>query len=87
MHLPAGLELVYRPSFVSDDAGLLARALEALVWDDRMASRRTSSCGIAYNYSGIAYPDTPVPDFIALLFRDVARVVGHPVNNCRRGSG
>jgi alkylated DNA repair dioxygenase AlkB len=82
MHLPAGLEVLYRPGFVADDAGLLSRALEALDWDRRMASRRTASCGIAYNYSGISYPDTPVPDFIALLFRDVSTVVGHPINNC-----
>ena len=82
MDKPADLEVVYRADFVHDDDGLFALALETLDWDSRFASRRTASCGIAYNYSGIAYPDKPVPDFIAMLFRDVARVVGHSVNNC-----
>lgn len=82
MNTPADLEIIYRTRLVEDVAGLFHLAMTSLTWDDRMASRKTASCGVAYNYSGISYPDAPVPEFIAGVMKDIEAVVGHPLNNC-----
>ncbi len=82
MNTPVDLEISYRLGFATDEASLFHQAAASLEWDDRMASRKTASCGMAYNYSGISYPDAPVPDFLAPLFRDVGAIVGHDLNNC-----
>lgn len=75
-------EITYQPGFISGPDALLDEAMGSLSWDDRMRSRRTASCGIAYNYSGISYPDTEMPGFIAEIAARIAGLVGHPINNC-----
>ena len=72
----------YLDAFVSDPADLFQRSRATLSWDQRMRARETASCGIAYNYSGIDYPDCPMPDFIELWALRVSEIVGHPINNC-----
>lgn len=62
--------------------GLLRAALAHLPWDDRMRARRTASTGVAYNYSGISYPNVPLPPFLQQVCLDIEEVVGHKVTNC-----
>lgn len=75
-------EITYLTGFVTDPARLFREATSALTWDARLRSRRTASCGMAYNYSGIRYPDTEMPEVIAALARQIAAVVAHPITNC-----
>src|SRR5690349_7388590 len=81
MTIPA-LDVQYMPGFVSDPDALFARVWSGLSWDQRMAARQTASCGLAYNYSGIAYPDIPMPEFLSELVARIASVVRHPITNC-----
>jgi len=76
------LDVEYDPVFVEDAGALLTAAVEGLTWDDRIRARRTASCGTAYNYSGLWYPDTTMPAFIAALADRVAHRVRHPITNC-----
>lgn len=68
--------------FVPDAPALLEQAHVELLWDDRMAARRTASAGLAYNYSGISYPDTPMPGFLRELADRIGAIVAHPITNC-----
>jgi alkylated DNA repair dioxygenase AlkB len=76
------LDVRYLPRFASDPAALFARAQRELVWDQRMAARQTASVGLAYNYSGNVYPDTPMPGFLRVLADQIAELVAHPITNC-----
>ncbi|MEZ4307793.1 MAG: alpha-ketoglutarate-dependent dioxygenase AlkB [Polyangiaceae bacterium] len=76
------LDVRYLPGFVPDPAALLARVRQELQWESRMRARQTVSYGLAYNYSGMVYPDVPMPGFLAELAQAVERVVGHPITNC-----
>ena len=73
---------IYLPNIVPEPAVLLRDALARLHWDQRMRSRQTASVGIAYNYSGISYPNVPLPPFVVGLVRQIEAVVGHRITNC-----
>lgn len=75
-------EIRYLPDFVADPEPLFRKVQSETIWDERMAARRTASFGVAYNYSGIFYPDVPMPEVIGRLAIDIARAVAHPINNC-----
>ena len=75
-------ELRYLPAFVAQPEPLFVRMRSETSWDQRMAARWTASFGFAYNYSGIFYPDAPMPEFLNQLAAEVSRVVAHPINNC-----
>ncbi|WP_437997635.1 alpha-ketoglutarate-dependent dioxygenase AlkB [Sorangium sp. So ce185] len=80
--MPEDLEAQYLAGFVADPTALFDMAERSLAWDDRMHSRRTASCGVAYNYSGISYPDCEMPPFVQELAARIAGVAGHGINNC-----
>ncbi|WP_437956594.1 alpha-ketoglutarate-dependent dioxygenase AlkB [Sorangium sp. So ce119] len=80
--MPADLDVQYLEGFVADPTTMFDMAERSLSWDDRMHSRRTASCGVAYNYSGISYPDCEMPPFVQELADRLAGVVGHRINNC-----
>lgn len=75
-------EITYLTGFVANPDELFREAAATLTWDERLRSRRTSSCGVAYNYSGIRYPDTEMPRIIADLAKRLVTVVAHPITNC-----
>lgn len=75
-------DLHYIRDFVPDPSALLERARVELRWDDRMAARRTASTGLAYNYSGISYPDSPMPEFLREIADRISVIVAHPITNC-----
>ena len=75
-------DVCYFDAFVQDPAELFRQCRAGLRWDQRMRARETASCGTAYNYSGIDYPDCSMPAFIEVWARRVSERVGHPINNC-----
>lgn len=76
------LDVKYTPGFVCAPEALFARVVAESSWDRRMAARQTASYGLAYNYSGITYPDVPMPDFLSEVAERIAGVVHHPITNC-----
>ena len=80
--IPPDLDVSYIPRFVPAAAEILERAHSELPWDRRMTARQTASSGLAYNYSGIEYPDVPMPTFVSELAARIVEVVGHPIANC-----
>jgi len=77
-----GPEIRYLPGVVETPEPIFQHVQNETMWDERMAARRTASFGVPYNYSGIWYPDTPMPELIASLVTEVSSRVGHPINNC-----
>lgn len=80
--LPDGLAVEVIDGFWPEHGALFDASLEQLAWDDRMRARKTASCGVAYNYSQMTYPDAPVPALLAPVIASVEAVVGHTITNC-----
>ena len=47
-----------------------------------MTTRRTASFGVPYNYSGISYPETPLPGVLRPMIDRLAIQLGIRFNNC-----
>lgn len=56
--------------------------LQGIAWDERMQARKTASFGIAYNYSQISYPETPLPNELQDVIQKMSAIVGFEPNNC-----
>lgn len=68
--------------FISGADELFRTLTEHTEWDTRMQARRTASYGVAYNYSGISYPQTEMPAHLEDLCRRMGGVLGFVPNNC-----
>lgn len=53
-----------------------------LDYDKSMRARWTTSFGRSYNYSGMSYPDTDIPDFLSDLIPSMSEHIGFTPNNC-----
>lgn len=73
-----------KPEFLSatEASDLYDLLLIQTDWDTRMASRKTASYGVAYNYSQISYPFVVMPPVIASLCNRIAPFTGFTANNC-----
>lgn len=80
--IPMTPDVALFPDFAAAPEELFVLLRDETVWDERMRARKTASFGVAYNYSGISYPDVPMPAYLSELAQRVAAAVGHPVNNC-----
>jgi len=75
-------ELLYVTAFEPDHQTLYARLASEVVWDERIRARKTASFGVPYDYSGLTYDATPMPETIARVRDRVAARVGWVANNC-----
>ncbi|MDI9310030.1 MAG: alpha-ketoglutarate-dependent dioxygenase AlkB [Limnohabitans sp.] len=73
--------ILYIENFISQSQNLFQH-LEGIAWDERMASRKTASFGVAYNYSQISYPEVAMPTEIENIAKQVATVLDFEPNNC-----
>jgi len=74
--------LLIEPDFITNSDDLYHRLATGIAWDERMKARKTATVGLAYNYSGMTYPDTPMPsDLLPILARLQDRLHFTP-NNC-----
>lgn len=71
----------YIEKFVADPADLLNSLIETVNWDERMASRKTASFGIAYNYSGMTYPEIAMPESLRQICEKIQSELGFTPNN------
>ncbi|MFC4160529.1 alpha-ketoglutarate-dependent dioxygenase AlkB family protein [Chitinimonas lacunae] len=74
--------LEYVPAFVADPQPLLQTLCDSVDWDRRLRARLTASFGRAYGYSGIDYPDVPLPPRLADLAARLAQRLGFLPDNC-----
>lgn len=75
-------EIVLEERFLAGSRELLIALTTEIEWDTRMQARKTASCGRAYNYSGMTYPDTPMhPRLLPIVDKLEARLGFRP-NNC-----
>ena len=68
--------LIVNPNFLFD------RLKNIVVWDERLKARKTASYGVAYNYSGMTYPQTKMLPELMPICQQINEVVGVIPNNC-----
>lgn len=73
---------LFEARFVEDADALLAAIRDGTEWDARMRARLTANFGVPYNYSGMAYPEIPIPDCLAEVVASLTVQIGFTPNNC-----
>lgn len=73
---------LYIDNFIQNDMYLFDTLRDNACWDHRMLSRLTTSFGVSYDYSGISYPNVPMPDYLNVLVDKINDVIGFTSNNC-----
>lgn len=76
--------LAFIPDFFPGHRALFDRLMSEVQWDERIRSRKTASFGVSYDYSGMAYPETAMPDFIDAVAKRIHTepASGFLPNNC-----
>lgn len=73
--------ITYIQDFINRPELLFENLKDNVIWDNRMAARKTASYGVAYNYSQISYPYQKfLPELDALL-PHIDKAVGFRPNN------
>lgn len=74
---------IYKEGFIppSESSALFGTLKQDTVWDERVKSRKTASYGLPYDYSGISYPITPIPEMFLPLLDKAEKAVGFRPNN------
>ena len=73
---------LYIDNFIDNDSFLFDTLRDNSDWDRRMASRLTTSFGVSYDYSGISYPNIPIPDYLTDIVSRINDTIGFMPNNC-----
>jgi alkylated DNA repair dioxygenase AlkB len=73
---------LYIDNFIQNDMYLFDTLRDTASWDRRMLSRLTTSFGVSYDYSGISYPNIPMPDYLNVIVNKINDVIGFTPNNC-----
>ena len=81
---PPALDGMYwlEDEFLPDAGSLFASLANSMIWDTRIRARKVASCGVPYNYSGIVWPESPMPPELLPVLERVAAKVGFVPNNC-----
>jgi alkylated DNA repair dioxygenase AlkB len=74
--------LSFNQGFVGHADELLAWSTNAVIWDERLRSRKTASFGVAYRYSQMEYAALPMPPELDAVASQVALALGFQPNNC-----
>ncbi len=77
---PPPLQL--KADFIASPDALFGWAKGSVAWDERMKARKTASFGVAYNYSQITYPASPMPPELEAVCDRIAQEIGFRPNNC-----
>lgn len=72
----------FEPEFVPKPDALFHALRDTTAWDDRMRARRTATFGAPYNYSGMVYPESPMPPALQELCDALERRLCFRPNNC-----
>ena len=69
-------------NFVENPNQLFSYLKESVIWDERMKARKTASFGVSYDYSGMAYPETEMPNHLESICNAIHHTIGFQPNNC-----
>lgn len=75
-------EIDLHPNFLESSTKLFDQLRVGVDWDQRMKARKTASFGVAYNYSGITYPQTEMLPELVVVCDRIQQQVGFTPNNC-----
>ena len=75
-------DMHYLPDFVTDPSTLYRQVHDEVTWTRQMASRRTASMGLPYNYAGACYPEAPWHPAVAMVAQQISRTLGFEPTNC-----
>lgn len=76
------VEIVLIDSFIKNDYSLFELIKKETVWDNSFKSRKTSSYGKPYNYSGKEYDFNKFPDYIERISNSIKSSFNYNPNNC-----
>jgi alkylated DNA repair dioxygenase AlkB len=79
MHTP---DIVIKENFIPNPAELFYTLMQTVAWDERLKARKTASYGVSYDYSGIAYPQTPMHPELVPICNAINIELGFYPNNC-----
>lgn len=68
-------------NFVDDHLMLFDVLKNSINWRGDIKSRKTASFGKPYNYSGIFYPETIIPEYLAQFIDKIEAITGFIPNN------
>ena len=74
--------IVYIENFLSNHALLFETLKDNIIWDERMANRKTASFGRPYNYAQIEYLFQEFTQELDEIRDSIETFVGHRPNNC-----
>jgi alkylated DNA repair dioxygenase AlkB len=74
--------VTYLDNFIDNHHSLFLTIKNTSNWDKRMSSRLTVSFGNSYDYSGITYPNTTMPDYLNNIIDSINNTLGFIPNNC-----
>lgn len=75
-------DCTYLPDVLTDPDALLATVIAEVPWTQQMASRRTASMGLPYNYAGASYPEATWHPAVAAVAEKIASLIGFQPTNC-----
>ncbi len=75
-------ELLFIQQFVEQPATLYEQLMALVVWDERLASRKTASFGKAYNYEPLDYAEQAFLPCLQALLSPLEQALGFLPNNC-----
>lgn len=73
---------MYEPCFLPQPEVLFQFLTAETTWDTSLFSRKTACFGVPYNYSGMTYPDVPVPSCFLPIIDRLEELFGYRSNNC-----
>jgi alkylated DNA repair dioxygenase AlkB len=77
-------EVTIFPGYLSPTAAtnLYHQLCDRIAWDERISARKTACYGLAYNYSGLIYPDQPMHDLLLPICTKIEQTLGFRPNSC-----
>jgi alkylated DNA repair dioxygenase AlkB len=75
-------DVLYLDGFLPEAQRLYETLVSEVAWDARIQTRKTATFGIAYNYSGMTYPDTPMHPLLMPVVDRLEGQLGFRPNNC-----
>lgn len=76
------IEIRLIENFISNPNELFEVIQKGIRWDNRLKSRKTASFGVAYNYSGMTYPQTEMMTELIPICLQIKNEIGFAPNNC-----
>ena len=76
------LKIIIIEDFINNADDLFQQIGKSVKWDERIKARKTASFGVAYNYSGITYPEIPMMACLIPICQKIESQLGFLPNNC-----